>query len=94
MIKVLENAKIHFQRVCWHVPVEYNGDKYMILCDEDDNGAEHYIYTYDENSRHNVGEEYWGDDYDELYEKIVETMMDACELHTSVKKGTVIELQD
>ena len=37
MIKVLEDAKSHYQRICWHVPVEYDGKKYMIVADEDDN---------------------------------------------------------
>ena len=94
MIKVLEDAKIHYQRICWHVPVEYNSNKYMVVCDEDDNEGEHSIYTYDEESRYNIGEEYSGDDYDELYEKIIETMRDAGELYSAVEKGTVIELED
>ena len=94
MIKVLEDANIHYQRTCWHVPVEYDGKKYMIVADEDDNQGDHAIHEYDEDRRYNIGDEYGGDDYDELYEKIIETMQDAGELYSAVKKGTVIELED
>lgn len=94
MIKVLEDANIHYQRICWHVPVEYNGNKYMIVADEDDNQGDHSIYEYDEDRRYNMGDEYSGDDHEELHEKIIEGMSEAGELSTSLKKGTIIELND
>ncbi len=94
MITVLEDANIHYQRICWHVPVEYNGNKYMIVSDEDDNQGDHAIHEYDEDRKYNIGNEYSGDDYDELYEKIIETMNDAGELYSAVQKGTIIELND
>lgn len=94
MIKVLEDANIHYQRVCWHVLVEYNGNKYMVVADEDDNQGEYVIHEYDEGRRYNIGNGYSGDDYEELHEKIIEVMEEAGELSTSLKKGTVIELKD
>ena len=94
MITVLEDANIHYQRICWHVPVEYNGNKYMIVSDEDDNQGDHTIHEYDESKRYNIGNVYSGDDYAELCEKIIETMNDAGELYSGVQKGTIIELND
>lgn len=91
MITVLEDANIHYQRICWHVPVEYNGNKYMIVSDEDDNQGDHTIHEYDESMRYNIGNRYDGDDYDELYEKIIEVLGDHGELGAYVKKGTIIE---
>jgi hypothetical protein len=91
MIKVLEDARITYQRTHWVVPVEYNGNKYMLVCDEDDNGAEHGIYTYDEGCRYNIGEEYNENDYEELYEKIIQTMIDAGVFYSAVEKGTIVD---
>lgn len=71
MITILEDANIHYQRTCWHVPVEYDGKKYMIVVDEDDNHGDHALHEYDEDRRYNIGTEYSGDDYDELYEKLL-----------------------
>ena len=90
-IAILEDANIHYQRICWHVPVEYNGNKYMIVSDEDDNRGDHTIHEYDESRRYNIGNRYDGDDYDELYEKIIEVLGDHGELGAHVKKGTIIE---
>ena len=94
MITVLEDAKITYQRICWCVPVEYNGDKYMIVADEDDNQADHAIHEYDEDSRYNIGDQYNGDDYDDLFENIIEVMMDCGELSSGLEKGTMVELED
>jgi len=94
MITILEDANIHYQRTCWHVPVEYDGKKYMIVVDEDDNHGDHALHEYDEDRRYNIGTEYSGDDYDELYEKIIEVLIDHGELGTYVQKGTIIETED
>jgi hypothetical protein len=94
MIKVLEDANIHYQRTCWHVPVEYDGKKYMIVADEDDNQGDHAIHEYDEDRRYNIGDEYSGGDYEELHEKIIGGLSDYGELGIYVKKGTVIELEN
>jgi hypothetical protein len=93
-ITILEDANIHYQRICWHVPVEYDGKKYMIVADEDDNQGDRALHEYDEDRRHNIGNEYSGDDYDELYEKIIEVLSDYGELGSYVKKGTVVETED
>ena len=93
-ITILEDANIHYQRICWHVPVEYDGNKYMIVADEDDNQGDRALHEYDEDRRHNIGNEYSGDDYDELYEKIIEVLDDYGELGTHVEKGTIVEPED
>lgn len=93
-ITILEDANIHYQRICWHVPVEYDGKKYMIVADEDDNQGDHALHEYDEDRRYNIGNEYSGDDYDELYEKIIEVLGDYGELGTHVEKGTVVNPED
>ena len=92
MIKVLEDAKItrELVRIWYHIPVEYNGNKYVIVCYQDDNDRYDDLHKYDEDARFNIGEEYDGDDYDELYEKIVDTMLDAGVLYSGVEKGTVV----
>jgi hypothetical protein len=93
-ITILEDANIHYQRTCWHVPVEYAGKKYMIVADEDDNQSDYTLHKYDKSMRHNVGNQYDGDDYDDLYEKIIEVLSDHEELGTHVKKGTVVEFEN
>ena len=96
MIKILEDAKItrHTQQIGYHIPIEYNGNKYVIVCYEDDNDRYDDLHTYDENARFNIGEEYSGDDYDEVYEKIIDTMQDAGMLYSGTEKGTIIETED
>ena len=93
-ITILEDANIHYQRTCWRVPVEYDGKKYMIVVDEDDNQCDRALHEYNEDRRYNIGNEYSGDDYDELYEKIIEVLSDYGELGSYVKKGTVVETED
>lgn len=93
-ITILEDARITYQRTCWNVPIEYDGTKYVIAADEDDDQASSTLHEYDECMRYNMGNQYDGDDYDELYEKITEVLSDYGELNTDAKKGTIIEFED
>jgi hypothetical protein len=46
-IKIIEDAQVTYQRVCWNVAVEYKDEKYIVLSDEDDNGGDVSLYEYD-----------------------------------------------
>lgn len=86
-IKVIEDAQITYQRVCWNVAIEYKDKKYIVLSDEDDNGGDISLYEYDTSKRYNIGELINDDD---LYEEIIETLMDSGEMDAGMEKGTVI----
>jgi hypothetical protein len=86
-IKVIEDAQITYQRVCWNVAIEYKDKKYIVLSDEDDNGGDISLYEYDTSKRYNIGELINDDD---LYEEIIETLMDSGEMDSGMEKGTII----
>ena len=86
-IKIIEDAQVTYQRVCWHVVLEYNNKKYVILSDEDDNGGDVSLHEYDSSKRYNIGNNLFDED---LYEKIVETLMESGEMCSTMEKGIVI----
>jgi len=93
-LKVLRNAIVTYSKIIWNVPVEYDGNKYVLVINEDDDSAEEYLYHYDEDRRYHIGDEYDGDDYDELHEKIFEIMGEAGIKHSCVEEGEEAEYED
>ena len=69
-LKVLTDPDETYTRVMWHSHIEIDGDRFVILGDENNNGAEYSIHCYDENSRYGIGDEYDGEDHDALYEEL------------------------
>lgn len=69
-LKILTDPEETYTKVMWHCHIEIGGDRFVILGEEDNNGAEYNIYCYDENCRYGIGEEYDGEDQDSLYEEL------------------------
>ena len=69
-LKILTDPDETYTKVMWHCHIEIGGDRFVILGEEDNNGAEYNIYCYDENCRYGIGEEYDGEDNDSLYEEL------------------------
>jgi len=69
-LKILTDPDETYTKVMWHCHIEIGGDRFVILGEEDNNGAEYNIYCYDENCRDGIGEEYDGEDHDSLYEEL------------------------
>ena len=86
-IKVLRDAYITYTKVIWNVPVEYDGNKYVILVNQDDNGDDVTLYYYDKDRRYFAGEEVEGDLAEQLYEEIIENMYEAGIMYSSVEEG-------
>ena len=87
--KVLTDPDETYTKVMWHRHVEIGGDRFVILGEEDNNGAEYNIYCYDENCRYGIGEEYDGEDYDSLYEELSQSDFLS---RYSLEKGSEFEL--
>jgi hypothetical protein len=86
-IKVLRDAYITYTKVIWNVPVEYDGNKYVILVNQDDNGDDVTLYYYDKDRRYFAGEEVEGDLAEQLYEEIIENMYEAGIMYSAVEEG-------
>lgn len=87
--KVLTDPDETYTKVMWHRHVEIGGDRFVILGEEDNNGAEYNIYCYDENCRYGIGEEYDGEDHDSLYEELWQSDFLS---RNSLEKGSEFEL--
>ena len=55
-LKILTDPDETYTKVMWHCHIEIGGDRFVILGEEDNNGAEYNIYCYDENCRYGIGE--------------------------------------
>jgi hypothetical protein len=86
-IKVLRDAIITYTKVIWNVPVEYDGSKYVIIMNQDDNGDDVTLYYYDKDRRYFAGEEVEGDLAEQLYEEIIENMYEAGIMYSAVEEG-------
>ena len=86
-LKVLKDGCITYSKVIWNVPVEYDGNKYVIIVNEDDHGADRTLYHYDEDRRYFVGKEVEDDLAEQLYEDIIESMCEACIMYSDVEEG-------
>jgi hypothetical protein len=86
-IKVLRDACITYTKVIWNVPVEYDGSKYVIIMNQDDNGDDVTLYYYDKDRRYFAGEEVEGDLAEQLYEEIIENMYEAGIMYSAVEEG-------
>jgi hypothetical protein len=94
-IKVLRDAIITSTKIIWNVPVEYDGNKYVILVNQDDNGDDVIIYYYDKDKRYFAGEEVQGYLAEQLHEEIIENMYDAGIMYSGVEEGEeVIAVDD
>ena len=71
-LKVLTDPEETYTKKMWHCHIEIGGNRLVILGEEDNNGAEYDLYTYDENCRYGIGEQYDGEDHDALYEELFE----------------------
>lgn len=71
-LKIISEPEESYVRVIWNYHVEIDGERFVLLVDEDSNGSERNIYHYDENQRGGIGEEYEGSDYDDLFEELCE----------------------
>ena len=86
-IKVLRDARVTYTKVIWNVPVEYDGSKYVIIMNQDDNGDDVTLYYYDKDRRYFAGEEVEGDLAEQLYEEIIENMYEAGIMYSAVEEG-------
>jgi len=94
-IKVLRDARITYTKLFWNVAIEYDGKKYVIIVDEDDNGREETIYHYDEDRWHCVGEEVKDDDLiEELSERAIEALRAEGMFYSGMKEGDEVILDD
>lgn len=93
-IKVLRDAYITYTNVIWNVPIEYDGKKYVIIANQDDNGDDVVLYHYDEDERYFIGEEVQGDLAEQLYGKIIENMYDGGIMYSGVKEGEEVEIDE
>jgi hypothetical protein len=89
-IKIIEDAQVTYQRVCWHVVLEYKDEKYIVLSDEDDNGGDVSLHEYDTSKPYNMGEII---NDDALYDEIIETLSESGEMGSGMTKGTIIECE-
>jgi len=89
-IKIIEDAQITYQRVCWNVAIEYKDNKYIVLSDEDDNGGDVSLYEYDSSKPYNIGNEISNID---LRDEIVETLWESGEMNSEMNKGLIIECE-
>lgn len=94
-IKVLRDACITYTKMFWNVAIEYDGKKYVIIVDEDDNGREETIYHYDEDRRHCVGEEAEYDDLiEELSERAIEALRAEGMFYSGMEEGYELEVDE
>ena len=93
-IKVLRDAIITSTKIIWNVPVEYNGNKYVILVNQDDNGDDVTIYYYDKDKRYFAGEEVQGYLAEQLYDDVIEPMREVGILYSGAKEGEEVEVDD
>jgi hypothetical protein len=93
-IKVLRNAYVTYTKVIWNVPVEYDGNKYVIVMNQDDNGEDATIYYYDKDKRYFAGEEVEGDLAEQLYEEIIENMYEAGMFYSGMEEGYELEVDE
>jgi|GEM_PF-909772 hypothetical protein len=91
-IKIIEDAQITYQRVCWNVAIEYKDNKYIVLSDEDDNGGDvNSLYEYDSSKPYNIGNEI--SNMSDLHDEVVETLWESGEMNSGMKKGLIIECE-
>ena len=92
-IKVLRDAYITYTKVIWNVPVEYDGNKYVIVMHQDDNGDDVILYYYDKDKQYFAGEEVQGYLAEQLYEEVIEKMSEAGIMYSGVKEGDEVEVE-
>ena len=92
-IKILRDAYITYTKVIWNVPVEYDGNKYVIVMDDDDNGGDITLYYYDKDKQYFVGEEVKGYLAEQLHEEVIEKMSEGGILYSDVKEGDEVEVE-
>ena len=93
-LKVLRDGYRTYTNIIWNVPIEYDGNKYVIVVNEDDHGVDRTLYHYDEDRRYFVGEEVDGDLAEQLYEDIIESMCEAGIMYSDVEEGHEIIVHD
>jgi hypothetical protein len=94
-IKVLRDANITYTKIIWNVPIEYDGNKYVIVVNEDDNGREETIYHYDEDRWHCVGEEVEDDNLiEELYEQVIDCLNGEGMFYSGMEEGYELEVDE
>lgn len=94
-IKVVRDACVTYTKLFWNVAIEYDGKKYVIIVDEDDNGREETIYHYDEDRWHCVGEEVKDDDLiEELYKWVFEPLNGEGMFYSGMEEGYELEVDD
>ena len=87
-LKVLSDPEETYVRSIWYYHAEINGKRIVVQGDETWDGADYCIYHYDENRRHGFGEELEGEEFDELYDELLEAGL----FSRSVEKGWGIPL--
>lgn len=88
-LKVLTDPDQTYRKVMWHCHIEIGGNRFVILAEEDNNGAEYKLYCYDENGSNGIGEQYDGEDHDALYEELSLSDFFSSD---SLEKGSEFEL--
>lgn len=87
-LKVLSDPEETYVRTVWYYHAEIDGKRIIVQGDETWDGADYCIYHYDENCRDGIGEELDGEEYEGLYEELLEAGL----FSRSVEKGWGIPL--
>ena len=94
-IKVLRDANITYTKIIWNVPIEYDGNKYVIVVNEDDNGREETFYHYSSYRRYFAGEEVEDDNLiEELYEQVIDCLNGEGMLYSGMEEGYELEVDE
>jgi len=88
-IEILEDANEFFFESRYCIPVKYDNREFMIVVVDSTKYGERTLYHFDKDKRYGIGDEYDGDDYEELYEILVENTW---ELGLDTKKGNIIDV--
>ena len=88
-IKVIKSGEVTYNKVFWNAQIEYGGQKYVLVGEEDDNGENYAFYHYDGESRFGVGNEI---NDETLYNVLYETLSNNSALSSSLAQGDEFEV--